>query len=230
VPLPDVPSEIKVKLPFGELKGLHDFSQGIPSDCTVTFNLLLQLPPLLASLTCPLRVLNVIAKLKDVASATNPIDLIKALPNLLDAINQMSECLPPKIYLEFYCTIKDILLLILNFLKCLLDEMKSILNLRINISISEKEAEGNPVLLEALACSKANANRSMEHLNAATGPIGPVMDLVGMITGIIGLNLNLPKLASGTAVGDDLQSIQDTIDDLDQFVTTLKQVVEAIPC
>src|SRR5947209_17721958 len=105
VPLPDVPSEIKVKLPFGELKGLHDFSQGIPSDCTVTFNLLLQLPPLLASLTCPLRVLNVIAKLKDLASAKTPPDIISALPALAKAIDEMADCLPPKLYLEFPCAI-----------------------------------------------------------------------------------------------------------------------------
>jgi len=228
--LPDVPSAIKVTLPFGELRGLHDFSQGIPSDCTVTFNLLLQLPPLLASLTCPLRVLNVIAKLKDVANASDAPSLLSALPALAEAIDKMADCLPPKLYLEFFCSIKDILLLILGFLKCLLDELKSILDLRINISISETSAAGNPVLLQVLACAEDNAKLSMQHLGASIEPIQPIIDLVGTLSGIVGLNLKLPSLVGLAGAGDDLQTLQNTINSLDQVVTDLLQVVEAIPC
>ena len=45
VPCPDFPpvsADLKVTLPFGELKAFRDFSLSLPTDCNLTFNLLLQ--------------------------------------------------------------------------------------------------------------------------------------------------------------------------------------------
>lgn len=217
IPLPEVPKEVKITLPFGgELQAFRDFSQGIPSDCTLTFNLLLQLMPLLAALVCPLKILQFISKLPNLI--TNPFELAKAVADLGDCIPQP---------LKFAGTVKDILLLILRFLKCLLDEMKSVL--RLQLSIDLESAAGNPVLLEALTCAQKNAQLSMDHLMASTGPIQPLFDLVGSLSGTVGLSLNLPSLAGSTPAGNDLQSIQDTITNLDQIVTQLEQVIENLP-
>ena len=227
IPLPDVPQQLSVKLPFGELKGFHDFSLGIPSNCTVTFNLLLQLPPLLASLTCPLRVLKVIKALKDFANfPPSP----SSVTGLIGAIDEMALCLPPVIFPQLICSIVDILRLILSFIKCLLDEMKSILDLRINISIGMMSAQDNPTLLAVLTCAEDNAKISMAHLGAATEPLQPLLDMVAEIASIVELPLNLPPLSGSISAGDDLKSIQDTIDNLDQFVTQLLQIIDAIPC
>ncbi len=225
VSLPKVPKDVKITLPFGgELKAFHDFSQGVPTDCTLTFNLLLQLTPLLASLACPLKMLKVMGVLQKIAKS--PEDFTQ-YTDLVQAIADLGDCLPGVLFPNFVGTIKDILLLILRFLKCLLDEMESIL--RLQLSIDLKSAEGNPILLDTLICAQNNAQRSMENLTASIGPIQPLMDIVGSISGTVGLSLNLPSLAGSTPVGNDLKSFQDTITNLDQVVTQLEQIVESLP-
>ena len=217
VSLPDVPGEVKVSLPFGgELTAFRDFSQGIPSDCTLTFNLLLQLTPLLAALVCPLKMLLFINKLPSII--TNPIELG-------NAVSELADCIPTPI--KFAGTIKDILLLILRFLKCLLDEIKSVL--RLQLSIDLESAAGNPVLLDSLTCAQKNAQLSMDHLMASIGPIQPLLNVVGSISGTVGLSLNLPSLAGNTPAGNDLQGIQNTVTQLDQVVTQLEQVIQNLP-
>jgi len=43
-----MPSPLKITLPSGdELKAFTDLSKGIPNDCSMTFNLMLQLAPFL---------------------------------------------------------------------------------------------------------------------------------------------------------------------------------------
>lgn len=225
ISLPEVPKEVKITLPFGgQLTAFRDFSQGIPSDCTLTFNLLLQLTPLLAALVCPLKILKFLGVLQQILKDPNPIARIG---DLAHALEEMKDCLPSVLFTGFPSTIKDILLLILRFLKCLLDEIKSIL--RLQLSIDLKSAEGNPVLLDSLICAQKNAQRSMDHLMSSIEPIQPLMDVVGAISGTVGLSLDLPSLAGSTPVGNDLKSIQDTVTKLDQIVTQLEQIVESLP-
>src|SRR5262245_59010048 len=67
------PSPIKIQLPTGgSIQAFTDISKGIPIDCWMTFNLLVQLAPLLASMECLVRVLKLIKPL---------IDVVKAIPN-----------------------------------------------------------------------------------------------------------------------------------------------------
>src|ERR1700674_4974257 len=75
------PSPIKVTLPGGgTLSAISDLSKGIPTDCAMTFSLLMQIGPFLASIECLVKVLKLIQPLIDVVTALpNPIAIAKAV-------------------------------------------------------------------------------------------------------------------------------------------------------
>ena len=76
--------------------------------------------------------MNVIAKIKDFANAaTDPIKKLPgAVPALVDAINQLQGCIPFLVPLDLLAMLKGILQLILNFLNCLVSQIKSVLEFR----------------------------------------------------------------------------------------------------
>src|SRR5262245_3021847 len=100
IPCVDLPSiEIPNLTLIGgaELKGFLDFSAGTPTDCKLTFNLLLQLAPLLASMACLLKVLDVIGKLKSFVEAVPSVDpskIGKTVTGLIETIDKLSGCIP----------------------------------------------------------------------------------------------------------------------------------------
>lgn len=222
---PEVSADLKVTLPFGELKAFRDFTQGLPTDCTMTFNLLLQIQPLLASMACLLKVLNVIGKLKGFFDAVpSPPDMASKAVEVVTAIAEMGVCLPPGIFLSLFVTIKNILELIINFLLCLITQLESILLFQAGIDLGA--AEGNPTLTATLKCAQENARRSAEHLAASVGPVQPLLDTVSMIAGIVGLNITLPSLSATFQPGADMA---EGVTKLKESVEALKQVVGSIP-
>jgi hypothetical protein len=223
---PDVSADLKVTLPFGELKAFRDFTQGLSTDCTMTFNLLLQIQPLLASMACVLKILNVIGKLKGFFDAgPNPFEMAKKAGEVAAAIADVGTCLPPAIFLSLFCTIKDILLIIVNFLLCLISQLESILLFKAGIDLNA--AEGNPLLKATLQCALDNADRSADHLTASIGPIQPLLDMVSMIASIIDLPITLPPLSATFQPGADMAA---GVTKLKESVELLKQVVDSIPC
>ena len=77
VPFPELPEPLEISLPGGvKLSGFLDFSKGMPTQCSVTFSLLQQLAPVMASLTPILNILNVLMKLKEFLGP--PPDPLKA--------------------------------------------------------------------------------------------------------------------------------------------------------
>src|SRR5262245_59697332 len=99
-----------------DLKGFLDFSVGSPKDCTLSINLMLQLAPLLASMSCLLKMLAVIKALEGAVTSG-----MTKTGDLLDAIAKLADCFlvlaPPKIFL----TIKGILELIISFFGCFIE-------------------------------------------------------------------------------------------------------------
>jgi hypothetical protein len=220
-----VSADLKVTLPFGELKAFRDFTQGLPTDCTMTFNLLLQIQPLLASMACLLKILNVIGKLKEFFDAVpSPTEMASKAVGVVTAITDLGVCLPPGIFLSLFLTIKEILQIIINFLLCLISQLESILKFQAGIDFGA--AEGNPTLTATLQCAQENAQRSAEHLAASIGPIQPLLDMVSMIAGIVGLSITLPPLSATFQPGADMA---EGVTKLKESVEMLKQVVDSIP-
>ena len=64
---------LKIELPMGgSLKAFTDISKGIPTDCSMVFNLMVQLAPMLASIECLVRVLKLLAPLIEVIKGAPP--------------------------------------------------------------------------------------------------------------------------------------------------------------
>jgi len=220
VQLPKVPNIPKVKLPLGgELSAFADFSVATPSDCTLTFSLLAQLAPLLASISCLMKVLGVIGALKDFAS--NP--LTKG-PDLIAAIEKVAECIAaatiPQI--SIFASIKGILELVVNFISCIVDQLDSLAHF--NAMIDLEAAEGNPILEASLKCAQENSQISSATLMQSVEPIKPLLDILNIFMGIAGL----PEISLSVDSSPDADATQ-AIDALKQTVDTIKGVISSIP-
>src|SRR5450755_3811973 len=86
------PQKLSVCLPFGgSMQGIVDVTKAIPDDCSLTFSLLLQLPPLMASLGCFIKLLGLIKPLIEIIQALgtlNPFKIANALPDFVNAAAQ----------------------------------------------------------------------------------------------------------------------------------------------
>jgi hypothetical protein len=223
LPKIDIPS---ISLLGGaELKGFADFSLGAPTDCKLTFNLLLQLAPLLASMACIFKIFNVFVKLEDfLNAATNPPfkDLPGTVPGVVDAIAELKKCIPiPGI--DLYLMITGILKLVVDFLSCFIDSFGSILEFHASIDLSA--ADDNPVLRAGLVCAQHNAKQSMDNMMLSLQPLQPIMKVATMLIGLAKLPIQLPDL-SNLSVSADANV---TIASLKQAVDALKSAVASIP-
>jgi hypothetical protein len=227
--LGDIP---KIPLLGGaELNAFIDVSGPPPSDCKLNFNLLLQLGPLFGSMACLFKILNVIAKLAAFVKAMTPSsvppfkDLPAAIPDLATAIEDVVEhCVPIFAIPNLLAMLKAILLLILNFLACVLEQIDSILKFRATIDLSS--AEGNPAMQQSLSCAQASADAAMGNMLVSLKPLAPIMQSVSLIAGIAMPGLKLPDLASISADGSDVEK---TVAGLESMVKTLRDLVETIP-
>src|SRR4051794_24912375 len=148
------PKPLTVSLPGGgTLKAFSDLSKGIPTDCAMTFSLLMQLGPFLASIECLVKVLKLIHPLIEVIKALpDPIAIAKAVPKFLAAVPPVLDCVLSFTPLGLIPFIRDLLCLIIKALNCLLGQMKSVLRIleETTLQISIAEAGGNDELLQSL--------------------------------------------------------------------------------
>jgi hypothetical protein len=228
IKLPQVPPIPKVNI-FGiaELQAFVDNTNGLANECSMTINLMGQLSPFLASVTCLLRMMAIIAKIIDVLKVvTDPLSLPEKMKDLLEAVAKAAGCfgivLGP---LSIIQTIKQILQLIINLLSCLIREIKSLLEVKVGLNF--EAAEGNPALLAALECAQNNADVSMEHLMASMEPLQPLLDMISLLADIAQLPIELPDMSKITiTAGVDptqaLQPLQDVVD-------TLQAVIDSLP-
>src|SRR5215471_17415945 len=91
------PGKVEVCLPLsGRLQGLVDATKAIPDDCSLTFSLLLQLGPIMASIECLIKVLKLIKPLIDIVKSLgpppDPIKLPKAIGDFLPAAEDVLKC------------------------------------------------------------------------------------------------------------------------------------------
>jgi hypothetical protein len=225
VDFPKLPKIPKITLIGGvELNGFLDFSAGMPTDCSATFSLMQQLTPSLAGLAPILKILGVIKALADFAS--NP--LIKG-PDLIAAIGEIAEMFVALTPAGIAITIKGILELIINFLDCLIAQLKSAVEFQASISLIQQSVEldaslASPVLMASLSCAQDNAAIALEQAMGAVGPIKPLLDVVNIIAGIAGLPAIEVNLSA--SAGADMTGV---ITSLENSINSLKTAISSLP-
>jgi hypothetical protein len=208
--------KITITLPFGgELQSMADTSKGPPTDCALVHSLMLQLTPTLAGMTCFFKMLKVIKALSEIE---NPITDI---PKVAEAAKELSKCF--LVFDSIPAMIADILRLIIAYLRCIIQAIKSILDFQVGIDLNA--AQGNPVLLASLDCANNNAQISLDQLMEQIAVIEPLLAVVEPIAGLVGISLEFPSLAKVSGA-DDLPK---TLENLNNTLEQLQQAVDAIP-
>lgn len=231
-PIVDIPcislqssKPLTVRLPFGgELRSLTNIADGPPTDCALAHSLMLQVAPMLGSMACMLNILKVIAALKNFVSSTppNPKDLI-------DAIEKLSDCLGIVLGPIPICKmVKDILLLIIAYLSCMIQALDSLLQFQLSVDLNA--AQGNPVLLASLECAQNNAQVTMQSLTEAMAGIQPIIDMANTALEIVGQEkISLPPMTASTPTAASMIG-QDPLKPARDVVQTLRTVANALPC
>jgi hypothetical protein len=226
------PSPLKITLPTGgSLQAFTDISKGIPTDCSMIFNLMVQIAPFLAATECLFKLLALIGPLVDVVKGIgpppDPIKLGKAIPKFLKAAADLAPCLLVTTGAPLIPFLRDLLCLIIKALKCFLGQMTSLLRLMKSISnqLSLARAAGNAELLRTLQCASDNANTSAEHLVKSIEPVGAILKLASPLMSIAGVGpIEFPELGEAT----DLESLEQMVKTLQGVVGALQVAVDAL--
>jgi hypothetical protein len=220
------PKKLTVKLPSGaSLTSLSNIGQNIPNDCSLTFSLMMQIMPMMASMECVLKILKLLKPLSD--AVTNLPPSPKLILDIGVAVKDLSECflmLTPAGMIPF---VRDVLCLILTALNCLIGQLKSIGNLLGGLAITLKDARasGNDELAETVECAQQNAITSMGHLMQGLGPIQAIMDLASPFMSIAGVSaIKLPALGSAS----DVEDLNRVVAQLDEVMKTIQQIVDGL--
>ncbi len=225
-----------ISMPSGaRLEAIPDLTNGIPNDCALATNLLIQLQPFLVSVDCLLKVLGLLKPLMDVVGGlTSPTDPGKvqkaatAAPALAEAIVAIAPCfgmLVPGV--PIYTFVRDILRLVIAILKCVIGTLKTVLGVMQGISLRLEAAEtaGNTQLKALLECAQQNAALSAAHAQASMGPVTNLMPLLTTFLEMAGVSFELPELGDP----EDAEALAESIQKLEDTVTILEQIIEAMP-
>jgi hypothetical protein len=222
-----LPKPLKIQLPTGgSIQAIADISKGIPGDCAMTFSLMVQIAPLLASMECLVKILKLLKPLVDVVTNL-PMPPVKAVQEFAKAAVDLAPCFLIPTPASMIPFVRDILCLILRVLNCLLGQLRSLLAIMsgLQLQLDAARSAGNFELEETLTCAQANAEASGQHLTKAIEPIGVLLDLVGPLMGIAGVEpIQLPQVGSKS----DVQGLQTLVQTLQGVVGTIDAAVEAL--
>jgi hypothetical protein len=228
LPKPSIP---KIQLPTGgSIQAFTDISKGIPTDCSMSLSLVLQLAPLLGSIECLVKVLALIGPLIDIVDGLTkvpPKPPAEALKKFAEAAVDLKDCLLVPTPVAMIPFVRDILCLILKLLNCVLGQLRTVVNLMGSLAIQLKTAEesGNTELQGMIRCAQENAARSAQHLTASMEPLGGLLKLVEPFMKIAQVDaIQLPALGSDT----DIQSLNKTIQAVQGVVDAIQAVVDAL--
>jgi hypothetical protein len=225
--LPDV-GGLSIQLPTGgALQAFADISKGVPTDCSLTFSLMLQIAPFLASIQCLLNILKLLKPLIDIINSLPGIPPVKAIEDFGKAVADLAPCLlipTPVILIPF---VKDLLCLILKVLKCFLSQMKSLIKFLgpLTLELNAAQQSGNDELVGILQCAQQNAMTQAGQVMNSLGPAGMLLELAGPIFGLAGVPaITLPSLGSAS----DLAALNTVVQTVQEVVGVIQIAVDAI--
>jgi len=220
-------SGLSVQLPTGgSLQAFADISKGIPTDCSMTFSLMLQLAPFIASIQCLLNVLKLLKPLIDIVKGL-PFPPASAITEFAEAAVGLAPCLlipTPLVMIPF---ILDLLCLILKVLNCFLGQMESLIKIMgpLSLQLTAAQQSGNDELVATLQCAQQNAQTQAGQIMNSLGPVGALLEVAGPLFGIAGVPaITLPALGSASdiaALNSVVQTIQLVVTDVQAAINLL---------
>jgi len=232
---PAPPTQRTIRLPTGaRLTSSAELPKGMDEQCKVAFNLMLQMGPFMASIQCLVDVLQFVFDSiefsKSVPDAITSLDVskpIKAAAKLAEDGKKLTACfgwfLGPIPLCQF---VKDVLTMIHDFIRCLLELMDSVLTQQLELQVKVGDAEDNPELLEVLNLAQDNLTATMGQAVNSMGPILNLLQLMGGFMETVGAGgLSVPSIdqLTGGSVEAAIQPIKDLND-------ALGVIIEALPC
>lgn len=226
------PGKLEINLPMGgTFKGIVDVTKAVPDDCSLTFSLLLQLAPFLASIECLIKVLKLIKPLIDIITGLTQGNLPKAalaLPDFVSAAEDLvTNCIAKLFGAGIPIFVKDLLCLIIKVLGCLRDQLKSIEAALggITAQLELATAEGNQELIEQLECARQNAATSAAYTASAIEPITILISLAQPFFELAGTPaIALPEIGSA----NDTEGLSKVVAALDEVVKILTGVADGL--
>ena len=209
----------------GSLKGLADVSKGIPTDCSLSFSLLLQIGPILASMECLLKILKLLGPLLDLV--TSPPPTPAAIKKVVDAAADLAPCLLLPTPANMIPFVRDLLCLILKLLKCAVGSLKSVAQLMQGLSLSLDLAaqEGNEDMMATIKCAQQNAQAQASSVMTSIEPLAALLELAGPVLKIAGVGPISLKLSGSADSADALLSV---VNILENVVEVIEAVIEPL--
>ncbi|MGI9333806.1 MAG: hypothetical protein ACR2RL_11710 [Gammaproteobacteria bacterium] len=181
--------------------------------------------PLMASMECVLKILKLLKPLSDAVTSPPPTPAL--VKEIAEAVADLAPCfamLTPAGMIPF---VRDVLCLILKVLACLIGQLRTITELLggLGVQLAAAQADDNAELVATLECAQHNAITSIGHALQGIEPVTAVLDLAAPFMSIAGVSeIKLP--ATGSA--EDTEALGELITTLEQVVTTIQDVVDAI--
>lgn len=221
----------EVRLPTGgHIKAITDITKGIPSDCSVNFNIALQLAPIMASMECLLKVLKfagvLIGVMKDL-SGGNVAAVPGGLGKIADAGKELMPCVEMALGLGVPLFIKDLLLLLAKMLRCAAQTLRSAIEILdgIELDLEAARTAGNGELLAQLECAKENAELARDGAMVSLEPVMVLLSLASPFMELAG-----QSVAIGPFVSDgSLDSLKSVLESIETAATLLQSIAESIP-
>jgi hypothetical protein len=192
----------------------------------MTFSLMMQIAPMLASTECLVKVLKLLKPLVDIVTNL-PVPPVKAVQEFAKAAVDLAPCFLVPTPANMIPFVRDLLCLILKVLRCLLGQLKTVVALMsgLSLQLDAARAAGNFDLEKTIQCAQENAQTSAQHLTKAIEPVGVILDLAGAFMGIAGVKpIQLPALGSQT----DVEGLNLAIQSLQGIVGTIQVAVDAL--
>jgi hypothetical protein len=227
-------SKVQIRLPLGgTIKPIPDITKGIPSNCSLTFNMALQIAPIMASIECLMKVLKFIGAIIDAINGfkeSGPLSIPESIDKLLEAAKDVAGCVaqvavPPLGIIPF---VKDLLLMIARILRCIVEALKSIVEIMggLELQMATARQNGNDELLAQLACAKENAEIAAAGQMQALEPIQILLDLAKPFFTLGNIPvIELPAFGSET----DIDSLSTLLETLETVLGAVETAAEAIP-
>jgi hypothetical protein len=222
------PEKLKLCLPFGgQMQAIVDVTKAIPDDCSLTFSLLLQLPPLMASLGCFIKLLGLVKPLIEIVKGIpDPIAVVKAVPDFLKAAEEVVACIA-QVAIGVPMFVRDMLLLIAKLLKCVSQQLLSIAELMggLAISIKAASAANNKELLAQLECAQGNAKAQADAAMGSMDMIAAVLAIAEPLLALAGVSLSIPPLGKA----EDAEGLRTAANTMLSIATSLEQIAKSLP-